>query len=76
MRRHGSLVIANVGSVGLPRVGLGMPGLPVSRDVVWAEYGILDVAGEHHSMELRHIPLHLPQILTDARASELPEYDR
>lgn len=74
-RRHGPLQIVNVGSVGLPGVGPGTPDLPVNGDVAWAEYGILDVAGDRLGIELRRLPLDLPLMLADARASGMPEYD-
>jgi predicted phosphodiesterase len=75
VRRHGGMQIINVGSVGLPGVGPGTPDLPVNREVAWAEYGILDLTGDRHSIDLRRLPLDLPAILADARASGMPEYD-
>lgn len=75
VRRHGAMQIINVGSVGLPGVGPGTPDLPINSDVAWAEYGILDVAGERLGIELRRLPLALSPILADARASGMPEYD-
>jgi len=75
VRRHGPLQIINVGSVGLPGVGPGTPDLPVNRGVAWAEYGILDLTGDQCSIDLRRLQLPLPQILADARASAMPEYD-
>ncbi|HEY8601218.1 MAG TPA: metallophosphoesterase family protein [Thermomicrobiales bacterium] len=75
VRRHGQMPIINVGSVGLPGVGPGTSDLPVNRGVTWAEYGILDVTGDRLGIDLRRLPLDLPRMLADARASGMPEYD-
>ncbi len=74
LRRHGQKQIINVGSDGLPGIGPGTPDLPVNRAVAWAEYGILDVAGDHLGIALHRLPLDLPHVLADARVSGMPEF--
>lgn len=41
VRRHGDGYLVNPGSVGLPAIGPGTPGLAVNTNVAWAEYALL-----------------------------------
>lgn len=75
LRRYGPGLIVNVGSVGLPGTGPGTPDLPVNRGVRWAEYGVIDVAGDRVSIDLRRVPLAMGPVLAAGVASGMPNLD-
>ena len=57
MWRVGDQIWLNPGSVGLPGIGPGASGLPVNRDVSWAEYAVVEVGRYGTTVTLRRIEL-------------------
>jgi predicted phosphodiesterase len=75
LRRVGSLLLINPGSVGLPGVGPGTPDLPVNRGVTWADYAMLTIREDTRSVDFRRTPLPMPAMLAWARSMEMPGFD-
>ena len=75
MRRVGATTFVNPGSAGLPGVGPGTTGLPVNRDVDWAEFAILDAADRGIGVELHRVPLDVAELIRAATASGMPHLD-
>ena len=75
LRQVGPRLIINPGSVGLPGVGPGTSGLPVNRDVRWADYAILDTTNGVLDVAFRRVPLDMMRMLAGARASQMPHLD-
>jgi predicted phosphodiesterase len=71
LRHHGDAHIINVGSVGLP--GVGPASAQRNRNVRWAEYAIVEAAGDRLDFSLRRTPLDIDQMV--ARASGMPAVD-
>jgi predicted phosphodiesterase len=65
----------NPGSVGLPGVGPGGPGLPVNADVYWAEYAIVTSDAGSVSFTFHRLPVSVRQMIHAARSSGMPGYD-
>ena len=74
VRRFGAGHLVNPGSVGLPGTGPGTPGLPVNRDVSWAEYAVVSADAGRLSIELRRVPLDMQRLLREARDSGMPHF--
>lgn len=68
-------LLLNPGSVGLPGTGPGTPDLPQHTSVRWAEYAVLDISTDHHSISFRRVPLDLPSVLAAAEAVAMPHLD-
>jgi predicted phosphodiesterase len=68
LRRWGEVTLINPGSVGLPGVGPGAPGLAVNVAPTWGEYAILesDVAGQQFEVRFRRIALPMDKMLLAA----------
>ncbi|HEX5440265.1 MAG TPA: hypothetical protein VFW76_05235, partial [Ktedonobacterales bacterium] len=64
--------IVNVGSVGLAGVGAAAQ---KNQHVRWAEYAIVDAAGDRLAIALRRTPLDVDQMVAVARASGMPEVE-
>lgn len=75
VRRHCNGHIVNPGSIGLPGVGPGTPGLLVNRDIDWAEYAILDVEEGSLSIDLRRTRLDMTAMMEAAQQSGMPYVD-
>ena len=73
VRRYGDAHIVNVGSVGLARVGAAVQ---KNHHVRWAEYAVVDSAGDRLEIALRRTPLDVDQMVAVARASGMPEIER
>jgi predicted phosphodiesterase len=72
LRRIDDLIYVNPGSVGLPGVGPGAPGLPVNHDVAWAEYAVIDDAAGRTEVSLRRIPVDVEQMWAEVQRSRMP----
>jgi putative phosphoesterase len=72
VRRHGDAHLINPGSVGLP--GVGPAGAPRNRLVRWAEYAIVEAAGNRLDIVLRRTPLDAEQMVARAQACDMPAY--
>jgi putative phosphoesterase len=72
-RLHGTTLIVNPGSVGLPFNS--WPPNGAVRMSPWAEYAILTVEGGCISTELRRAPYDVPELLQLARKSGMPHPD-
>lgn len=70
--RVGSQLWINPGSVGLPGIGPGVPGLPVNRSVAWSEFAILEVNGGDRTVALSRVPLDVEAMWLRARDSDMP----
>jgi len=71
LRRWGSKVLVNPGSVGLP--GIGPAGAaPPNEDVHWAEYMIADSSAQGTSFTFHRIPISVRQLAHVVRASGMP----
>ena len=70
LRRHRDLLIVNPGSVGLP-VDRLPPASPI-RNPPWAEYAVVDAAGNRLSIDLRREPFDVERLVTIALASAMP----
>jgi putative phosphoesterase len=75
LRRLDHVHLVNPGSVGLPGVGPGTPDLPVNDGVHWAEYALIDAAGNGLTIAFRRLPLDVPQMLDIAAGSGMPHLD-
>lgn len=75
VRRIGATTFVNPGSVGLPGVGPGTHGLPVNRNVAWAEFAILDSGDRGVGVELRRVPLNVTEMVRAAMPSKMPYLD-
>jgi putative phosphoesterase len=72
-RLHGTTLIVNPGSVGLPFNS--WPPNGAVRMSPWAEYAILTVEDGRISTELRRAPYDVPALLENARGSGMPHPD-
>lgn len=72
VRRHGDAYLINVGSVGLAGVGAATQ---KNHHVRWAEYAVVDSAGDRIEIALRRTPLDVDQMVKVARASGMPEVE-
>jgi predicted phosphodiesterase len=72
LRRHGDAHLINVGSVGLAGVGAATQ---KNRHVRWAEYAVVDSAGDRLEISLRRTPLDVEQMVAVARTSGMPEVE-
>jgi putative phosphoesterase len=70
--RVGSRLWINPGSVGLPGVGPGVPGLPVNDHVAWSEFAILESDGRDRTVALHRIPLDVAAMWARTRESDMP----
>ena len=68
----GSQLWINPGSVGLPGVGPGVPGLPINNDVAWSEFALLEIRGRKRTISLRRIPIDVEAMWTRTRQSDMP----
>jgi putative phosphoesterase len=75
LRRYGSALILNPGSVGLPGTGPGTPDLPVNTQATWAEYAILTITGRSRSIDLRRTPLDVRAMIKHAPSTGMPHLD-
>ena len=75
LRHHGSTLLINPGSVGLPGIGPGTPDLPVHRHVRWAEYAVLSVTNDYMSVTLNRINLDLPRMIAAGADRDMPHRD-
>jgi predicted phosphodiesterase len=75
LRRWGDATLLNPGSVGLPGVGPGVPGLAVNVAPTWGEYAILesDELGGQFEIRFRRVALPMDQMLLAAR--HMPGFD-
>jgi putative phosphoesterase len=62
----------NPGSVGLPGVGPGDPGLPQNRNVTWVEYGVLDIDDRQTALKLHRLELDVESMWQAVRESDMP----
>jgi putative phosphoesterase len=69
VRRWGSSLIVNPGSVGQPFSQWWPQPIRVAH---WAEYGVIDTDGEHVSVELRRVPFDVEALLRLFAASGMP----
>lgn len=72
VRRYGDAHIVNIGSVGLAGVGAAVQ---KNHHVRWAEYAVVDSAGDRLEIALRRTPLNADQMVAVARASGMPEVE-
>jgi putative phosphoesterase len=72
LRRFGETTFVNPGSTGLPGVGPGTEGLPINRDVAWAEFAIVDAGERGIGIELRRIPLDVAAMVRTAERCGMP----
>jgi putative phosphoesterase len=70
VRRHGDVHLLNPGSVGLPAVGPAA--ILRNRDVRWAEYAVVEAAGDRLNISLRRTPLDVERMLAVASVSGMP----
>jgi putative phosphoesterase len=75
LRRYGSALILNPGSVGLPGTGPGTPDLPVNTEANWAEYAILTVTDTSRSIDLRRTALDVRAMIQHARSTGMPHLE-
>jgi len=75
MWRVGDQIWVNPGSVGLPGVGPGTPGLPQNHNVSWAEFAIIDIDHRGMSVDMRRMDLDIGTVWTAARATDMPHQD-
>lgn len=75
VRRFGDRFYINPGSVGLPGIGPGTPGLPVNRNVAWAEYAVLEIGEGRIEIILRRIPLAMDLVRDAVIRSGMPYQD-
>ncbi len=73
LRRHGTSLVVNPGSVGLPFDRI--PSTAETRNPAWAEYATLDVVGDRVSVALRRVPFDVEALRQAARASGMPHVD-
>ncbi len=71
LRRYGTALVLNPGSVGLAYDRTPAPGVSV-RNPPWGEYGILSVAGSSLSVDLRRVPFDVAAFKRAAREKEMP----
>lgn len=66
-------LFVNPGSVGLPGIGPGTPGLPINEDVAWAEYAVLTI-GESGvtGVEFRRTQLDIEAMIEWSRPFAMP----
>lgn len=74
LRRWNDATLINPGSVGLPGVGPGTPGLPVNAAPTWVEYAIveLDEVGQQIVITFRRVALPMDEMIAAAR--EMPGF--
>jgi predicted phosphodiesterase len=65
----------NPGSAGLPGIGPGVPGLPVNRNVSWAEFAVIESSDLGMSVTLRRLPIYLDALWASVQASGMPCQD-
>jgi len=65
----------NPGSVGLPGVGPGASGLPLNRDVSWAEFAVFDSGEGRTAMTLYRVELDLEEMRAAVQATDMPHQD-
>ena len=70
MWRSGTRSGSNPGSDGLPGIGPGASGLPVNRDVSWAEYAVVEVGRYGTTVTLRRIELDIEAMWSAVTATE------
>jgi predicted phosphodiesterase len=75
MWRVGDQTWLNPGSVGLPGVGPGTPGLPRNRDVAWIEFALIDADETRTSIEMHRLALDVDVVWAAVRASDMPHQD-
>ncbi|MGC4193003.1 MAG: metallophosphoesterase family protein [Thermomicrobiales bacterium] len=75
LRWHAHGVVVNPGSVGLPGVGPGAPGLHRNRDVDWADFAIITIGDSAHpAITFHRIALDVNAMIEDARTTDMPEF--
>ena len=62
----------NPGSVGLPGVGPGGPGLPQNRNVTWVEYAVLDIDNRQTALKMHRHELDVETMWQAVRESDMP----
>lgn len=62
----------NPGSVGLPAVGPGVPGLPRNLAVNWAEYAVLEIDTRRTTVTMHRTELDIGELWRSAEASDMP----
>jgi putative phosphoesterase len=72
LRRYNDAHLVNAGSVGLAGVGAATQR---NRHVRWAEYAVVESAGERLEISLRRTPLDVGQMVAAAYASGMPEVE-
>lgn len=75
VRRLDDKIYINPGSVGLPGVGPDGPGIPVNRNVSWAEFAVIDDGMGRTDISLRRIPLDINQMWLEVQRSGMPHAD-
>jgi predicted phosphodiesterase len=75
MWRVGDQIWINPGSVGLPGIGPGTPGLPRNHNVSWAEFAIIETDHRGMSVDMRRTELDIGAIWAAARATDMPHQD-
>ena len=75
MWRVGDQIWLNPGSVGLPGIGPGASGLPVNRDVSWAEYAVVEIDQHGVMVTLRRIELNIEAMWSAVTATDMPHQD-
>ena len=75
LRQIGKGMVINPGSVGLPGVGPGEPGLTVNEDVHWAEYATIARSRGVIRTAFHRIPVSVPKMLEAGRSSGMPGFE-
>jgi predicted phosphodiesterase len=75
LRRNNS-VLLNPGSAGYSGAGPDQPGLPLHREVTFAEYAVLDVNQHGYEVTLRRVELPVNEMLDWARGFGLRMFER
>ena len=75
LRQVSEGVIVNPGSVGLPGVGPGDPGLATHEDVHWADYATVTCVRGAIRTAFHRVPVSVADVLEAARASGMPGFE-
>ncbi|MDQ3655603.1 MAG: metallophosphatase family protein [Chloroflexota bacterium] len=75
LRQMSQGVIVNPGSVGLPGVGPGDPGLATHEDVHWADYATVIWGRGAIRTAFHRVPVSVADVLETGRSSGMPGFD-